>query len=84
MLQMPEISRTLLSVEQGSATAVLAAIGKEYEGKGGFYMENCGVAEEMAGDVALPLAGFKPWAYDPENEDFLWQDSMELLGMKDS
>lgn len=82
ILQTPDVQRIMMDVEQGSATAVLASIGKEYEGKGGFYMEDCGISDAMPENAKLAAPGYKPWAYDPENEELLWQDSLELLGLK--
>jgi hypothetical protein len=37
-----EINKFVKSTEQGAATTVLAAIGKEYDGRGGLYLEDCG------------------------------------------
>jgi NAD(P)-dependent dehydrogenase (short-subunit alcohol dehydrogenase family) len=57
------------SVEQGSATTIWAALGKELEGRGGLYLEDC--------NEALPWQdgmrdGVKPWALDPAAARRLW------------
>ncbi len=78
-LAMPHIQNSMMSVEQGSASIVLAAVGKEYEGVGGFYMENCGVSPATAEDAPLGSPGYKPWAYDKDGEQQLWRDSLEML-----
>jgi hypothetical protein len=56
MMEEPYIKVQLMNVEQGSATGVLAAIGTEYEGVGGFYMENCGVSVSNLMGKTLPLS----------------------------
>jgi NAD(P)-dependent dehydrogenase (short-subunit alcohol dehydrogenase family) len=83
MMEMPHIKKSLMSVEQGAATPVLAAIGKEYEGVGGFYMENCGVSPPFPEDGQLGDAGYKPWAYNKEAEQRLWKDSLDMLKLED-
>ncbi|KAK5174100.1 uncharacterized protein LTR77_001180 [Saxophila tyrrhenica] len=82
-LQMPHIQDGMMSVEQGSASIVLAAVGKEYEGVGGFYMENCGVSRPVPEDAPLGTPGYKPWAYDKEGEQQLWKDSLDMLKLED-
>lgn len=82
IMQTPEVQRVMMEVEQGSATAVLAAIGKEYEGKGGFYMEDCGISDAVVDDAGMVAPGYRPGVYDPENEKLLWEDSLDLVGLK--
>ena len=72
------------SPAQGAATTVLAAIGKEWEGRGGKYLEDCEVAlpdAEAPGSGATKL-GYWPHAYDEEKEKRLWQDSLKMIGME--
>ena len=82
-LQMPHIRDAMKSVEQGSASVVLAAIGKEYEGVGGFYMEDCGISPPMPDDATLGSPGYKPWAYDQEGEKALWSDSLKMVDFQE-
>ncbi|KAF4434832.1 short-chain dehydrogenase [Fusarium austroafricanum] len=81
MIQMPHIKKVWKSVEQGAATSVLAAVGKEYEGLGGFYMENCGVSKPIPDDVQWAGHGFKSWAFVEEGERKLWADSLRMVGL---
>ncbi|MGH7022140.1 MAG: oxidoreductase [Caulobacteraceae bacterium] len=64
--------------EQGAATSVWAAVGKELEGVGGLYLENCGQAPPF--DAARPFAGVKDYALDPASADRLWALSVETTG----
>ena len=82
-LEMPYIKDRMKSVEQGSASIVLAAIGKEYEGVGGFYLEDCGKSLPIPEDAIVGVTGYTPWAYDKEGEGRLWSDSLKLLGLGD-
>ncbi|KXH65071.1 short chain dehydrogenase [Colletotrichum salicis] len=45
--------RTVKSTAQGAATAVLAAVGREFEGLGPFYFEDCEVKGEGGGGEAV-------------------------------
>lgn len=82
--QMELFQKAFKSVEQGAATQVLAAVGKEYEGRGGFYMDDCGVARRLADDEQLGLDGYRSWAYDEVNARQLWKDSLEMVGLEDA
>ena len=74
---MPGTDRYLKSSEQGAATSVLAAVGKEYEGKGRLYLNDCETAEEkMTGQN-----GYMPYAFDKEKEARLWNDSLKMVGL---
>lgn len=83
LIQMPHIQKGWKSVQQGAATSVLAAVGKAYEGLGGFYMEDCGVSKPIADDVQWAGHGFKSWAFDAEGEKKLWMDSWRMVGLSD-
>ncbi|KAK3713443.1 hypothetical protein LTR37_008401 [Vermiconidia calcicola] len=83
MLQVPHIKAAMKSVEQGAAPIVNAAIGKEYEGQGGFYMEDCAVAQPLPDDAPMMAPGYKSWACNPEDEKRLWLDSLESVGLQD-
>lgn len=73
----------LKSLEQGAATTVIATIGKEWEGRGGKYLENCEEAKRGEDDNDAFSVGYVRQTYDPENERRLWKDSLEIVGMKD-
>ncbi|KAH7010944.1 WW domain-containing oxidoreductase [Macrophomina phaseolina] len=75
---------TMKSVEQGAATSVWAAVGKEWEHKGGKYLVNCAVAEPyVEGDDKFSSPGYAPYAYDVEKAKRLWSDSLKLVGLPD-
>lgn len=82
-LQMPHIRDAMKSVEQGSASVVLAAIGKDYEGVGGFYMEDCGISPPMPDEAMMGSPGYKPWAYDEAGEKTLWIDSLKMVDVQE-
>ncbi len=63
--------------EQGAATSVWAAVGKELEGVGGLYLEDC--QESHPFDPAKPMTGYKSYALDPEHAERLWTASEKLV-----
>ncbi|KAF4302223.1 putative short-chain dehydrogenase protein [Botryosphaeria dothidea] len=67
------------SVEQGAATTVLAAVGKELEGKGGLYLEDCQIAGAWDPASGPWAPGYAAWAYDGEKAKKLWDVSAELV-----
>ncbi|KPM42993.1 hypothetical protein AK830_g3519 [Neonectria ditissima] len=69
------------SPAQGAATTVWAAIGKEWEGKGGRYLENCSEAKPGPDDGDLTGAGYVSHTYNEENEARLWADSLKIVGL---
>ncbi|KAJ8115778.1 hypothetical protein ONZ43_g4591 [Nemania bipapillata] len=75
----PEISNFLKSTEQGAATTVLAAVGKEWEGKGGKYLEDCRVA--LFEPLVETVAGVKPYVYDEEKQNRTWELTRKTLGL---
>ncbi|MCJ1472957.1 hypothetical protein MMC13_001606, partial [Lambiella insularis] len=76
------VQNIMKNVEQGAATTVYAAVGKEYEGKGGLYLEDCDVAPTSADAVGQLLSrGAAPYAFDSEKEDRLWKDSLKMVGL---
>lgn len=82
---MEVVKKKMKSLEQGAATTVLAAIGKEFEGKGGVYLENCEVAglcpSDREFDHVLDIPGYAKHAFDEKNECTLWLDSLKMVGM---
>ncbi|TDZ15977.1 WW domain-containing oxidoreductase [Colletotrichum orbiculare MAFF 240422] len=81
---MEHLYPTMKSVEQGAATSVWAAVGKEWEHAGGKYLVNCAVAEpSVEGDDKLTMTGYAPFAYDTEEAKRLWADSLKIVGLPD-
>lgn len=68
------------SIEQGAATTVLAAVGKEWEGVGGKYLDDC---HEAAAKKPDSMYGYAPHAFDEAQEKRLWVDSLKMVGLKD-
>ncbi len=66
------------TVEQGAATGVCAAVSSELEGKGGLYLEDCGIAE--LNEAPGAETGYRGWATDPVTAAALWRRSEELVG----
>jgi NAD(P)-dependent dehydrogenase (short-subunit alcohol dehydrogenase family) len=66
------------TIPQGAATSVWAATSPALEGKGGLYLEDCGIAEEVALGVAEH--GYFAWALDPVAAEKLWQVSETIVG----
>ncbi|KAJ6109870.1 short-chain dehydrogenase/reductase-like protein [Penicillium sp. IBT 16267x] len=73
--------RVMKSHEQGAATDVLAAVGKERESKGGKYQEDCEVAKRGVDDNETFGVGYVQQTYDLENERRLWKESPLLVGI---
>ena len=70
------------SPEQGAATTVYAALSKEWEGRGGRYLEDCQDAGEVEGGKPH-ASGYHPRAYNEEGEERLWADSFKFVGIRD-
>jgi NAD(P)-dependent dehydrogenase (short-subunit alcohol dehydrogenase family) len=66
------------AVPAGAATSVWAATAPELEGRGGLYLEDCGIGEP-AGEAA-PGTGYAPHAFAPEAAKALWDLSEKLVG----
>ncbi|KAL2816187.1 NAD(P)-binding protein [Aspergillus cavernicola] len=71
------------SKEQGAATTVLAAVGREWEGRGGRYLEDCDEARKGVDDGNVFGVGFVERTYDEVAEGRLWGMSLGLVGMED-
>lgn len=69
------------TIEQGASTSVWAAVGKELEGIGGLYLENCQEALPVDPNQPYSGSGYKPYARDPEHAGRLWKVSEELVGL---
>jgi NAD(P)-dependent dehydrogenase (short-subunit alcohol dehydrogenase family) len=68
------------SPAQGAATTMTAAFGKEWEGKGGVYLEDCQEAGPLPEGGTLAV-GVAPHAFDPEGEKKLWDLSLKMLNL---
>jgi len=72
------------STEQGAATTVLAAIGKDWEGVGGKYLDNCQEAPEIVKSSGATMEpGYAAYAMDQAKAAMLWEDSLVMVGEKD-
>ena len=69
------------SAAQGAATTVWAAIGREWEGRGGRFLENCAEAKPRASAGAL--SGYTAYVYDVDAAKRLWADSCRMVGVQD-
>ena len=70
------------SMQQGAATTVWAAVGKEWEGRGGKYLEDCMVAEPDE-NAQLGHRGYGTHAYDEVQAKRLWEGSLRMVGAPD-
>ncbi|KAI9818062.1 MAG: hypothetical protein M1827_000686 [Pycnora praestabilis] len=77
------VGKIIKSSEQGAATTVWAAVGKEWEGHGGKYLEDCAVSKPAEPGWNVMSTGYEKWAYDPENESRLWKASLKMVGLDD-
>jgi NAD(P)-dependent dehydrogenase (short-subunit alcohol dehydrogenase family) len=66
------------TIPQGAATTVWAVTAPELEARGGFYLEDCGVAERN--DVPGSRGGVRSYAIDPERAAALWTRSEAWVG----
>lgn len=85
LVQIPGVTAYLKSPEQGAATTVWAAIGQEWEGRGGRYLAECAETGEgpESGDFGVSPTLYVSHTYKPEDESRLWQDSLEMVGLKE-
>ncbi|KEY73227.1 hypothetical protein S7711_04189 [Stachybotrys chartarum IBT 7711] len=70
------------SPAQGAATTMTAAFGKEWEGKGGVYLEDCQEAGPIPEGGTLAV-GVAPHAFNPEGEKKLWALSLRMLNLSE-
>ncbi len=84
----PAMLLAMKSPEQGAATTVWAAVGKQWEGKGGKFLEDCSVSEPFVADDPRhegwgPMApGYAPHVYDQQAAQQLWEVSLKLVGLQ--
>ena len=70
------------SAPQGASTQVIAAVGKEYEKKGGRYLEDCVDAKPGTTGQGV-IAGYSPHAFDEVKEKKLWAETSRLVGERE-
>ena len=79
MAMQPEGAQmTFKSLQAGAATSAWAASAPELEGRGGLYLEDCGVAG--VNDSSETLGGYRSRALDPARAEKLWDLSEQLVG----
>ncbi|KAI9045457.1 putative short-chain dehydrogenase/reductase [Aspergillus affinis] len=83
IMSSPVVLKILKSPEQGAATTVLASVGKEWENKGGKYLEDCQEAKRGEDDNQVFGLGYVRQTYDLKEEERLWKDSLKLVGVSD-
>lgn len=77
------VFQTYKSIEQGAATTVLAAIGKAFEGQGAIYLDDCQVAPlHDPENETIYAPGYCKHAFDKENEEKLWQISLDMANLR--
>lgn len=76
----PGVDNLVKSEEQGAATSVLAAVGKDFEGVGRVYLADCAI-EPAKADAKEGQDGYATWAFDKEKEAKLWEDSLKMVGL---
>lgn len=77
MLSIEGPAITFKEIECGAATSVWAAVSPELEGRGGLYLEDCRVGEQLG--LEQPLEGYCDFALDADNATRLWQLTEELI-----
>ncbi|KAG6357515.1 hypothetical protein INS49_013392 [Diaporthe citri] len=82
-LKNEELAKSMKSPEQGAATTVWAAIGQEWEHKGGEFLADCGRTSLASGDDGIDSKGYAAHAHNPEGEARLWRDSLKMVGLQD-
>lgn len=76
----PAVLNFMKNTEQGASTTVVAAVSKEWEGRGGKYLEDC--AEAPIATPESRWSGVKKYAYDEEKENRLWELTLQMLGIE--
>ena len=77
------VKKILKTQEQGAATTVWAACAKEWEGKGGKYLEDVSVSVAETPELVPIFRGYKPYMYDEEAAKKLWEESLKIVGLDD-
>jgi NAD(P)-dependent dehydrogenase (short-subunit alcohol dehydrogenase family) len=74
---------TYKTIEQGSATTMVAAVAPEFDRTGGHYLDDCREAYPVPNDADLSAHshGVKEWALDPDAARELWLVSLATLNL---
>ena len=83
LVAMEGVKKVLKTQEQGAATTVWAAVAKEWEGRGGQYLEDVSVSVPETEDMAATFRGYKPYLVDSEQSQRLWVESLKIVGLDD-
>jgi NAD(P)-dependent dehydrogenase (short-subunit alcohol dehydrogenase family) len=77
------MAKYLKSPAQGAATSVYAAVGSEWEGKGGLYLSDCAAQGPFRGEDPMSATdeGYQTWAFDQKAEEELWMQSLVMVGL---
>ena len=81
--EIEEVNNHMKSPEQGAATTVLAAISKDWEGRGRKYLEDCQESVPVKEGYKTIDGGYAKHAFDADSEGTLWRDSLRMLGLED-
>ncbi|KAK9423578.1 hypothetical protein SUNI508_04059 [Seiridium unicorne] len=79
----PLLYATLKDPAQGAATTVWGAVAKEWEGKGGVYLDEVAEGWLTPDDGLYYHGGYAPQAFDAPTEKKLWDVSSELVGLSE-
>lgn len=79
----PEVKNYMKSPAQGASTSIYAALAKEWEGRGGRYLEDCAEAPLVALSGGATAVGYAPHAYNEKDARQLWADSCKMVGVDD-
>lgn len=79
----PGVELLAMTPQQGAATTVWAAVSREWEGKSGEFLENCGRSSPRgAEEVVDPTKpGYAPYAYDEAAARRLWDLSLTVVAL---
>lgn len=72
------VNERFKTVEQGASTSVYAATSPQLTGKGGCYLEDCGIAEVVQARPEMPK-GVMAYALDKAAAEKLWTLSEEMV-----
>ncbi|CAH0057234.1 unnamed protein product [Clonostachys solani] len=75
------IMHVLKNTEQGAATTVVAAVGKEWEGRGGVYLADCAESERGEDDGSILGPRYSSVTYNKNDEGRLWEESLKMVGL---
>ncbi|CEI67817.1 hypothetical protein FVEN_g9617 [Fusarium venenatum] len=81
-----QVKLMMKSAPQGAATTVYAAISKDWEGRGGRYLSDCGEPGPAKPSLSMVWTdvGHAPWVYDEHKAAKLWFESCKLVGIEDN